>query len=85
MVRIESRITVEGMLIVICMHRLQELWLVFFFGTEYVVRLWAAGCRSKYLGGWGRLRFIRKPICVIGGASRQAGIRAPHLSLQNAE
>ncbi|XP_023348204.1 potassium voltage-gated channel subfamily KQT member 1 [Eurytemora carolleeae] len=29
------------------------------------VRLWAAGCRSKYMGALGRLRFIRKPICVI--------------------
>ncbi|KAH8032060.1 hypothetical protein HPB51_022808 [Rhipicephalus microplus] len=32
---------------------------------EYCVRLWAAGCRSKYLGFWGRLRFARKPISII--------------------
>lgn len=37
-----------------------------FFGTEYVVRLWAAGCRSKYVGIAGRLRFARKPISIIG-------------------
>lgn len=37
-----------------------------FFGTEYVVRLWSAGCRSKYVGFWGRLRFARKPISIIG-------------------
>ena len=37
-----------------------------FFGTEYVVRLWSAGCRSKYVGIWGRLRFARKPISIIG-------------------
>jgi len=43
-----------------------ELVLVLFFGVEYCVRLWAAGCRSKYMGGWGRLRFARKPICLIG-------------------
>ncbi|XP_014815405.1 PREDICTED: potassium voltage-gated channel subfamily KQT member 1 isoform X1 [Calidris pugnax] len=42
-----------------------EIVLVVFFGTEYVVRLWSAGCRSKYVGIWGRLRFARKPISVI--------------------
>ncbi|KAM4849381.1 potassium voltage-gated channel subfamily KQT member 1 isoform X2 [Urocitellus parryii] len=42
-----------------------EIVLVVFFGTEYVVRLWSAGCRSKYVGVWGRLRFARKPISVI--------------------
>lgn len=45
---------------------LQEICLVIFFGVEYLVRLWSAGCRSKYMGFWGRLRFIRKPICIIG-------------------
>uniref|UniRef100_G3VFJ2 Potassium voltage-gated channel subfamily KQT member 1 n=1 Tax=Sarcophilus harrisii TaxID=9305 RepID=G3VFJ2_SARHA len=43
----------------------QEIVLVVFFGTEYVVRLWSAGCRSKYVGIWGRLRFARKPISII--------------------
>ncbi|XP_015835061.1 potassium voltage-gated channel subfamily KQT member 1 isoform X3 [Tribolium castaneum] len=42
-----------------------EICLVVFFGVEYLVRLWSAGCRSKYMGFWGRLRFIRKPICII--------------------
>ncbi|KAK5643596.1 hypothetical protein RI129_007441 [Pyrocoelia pectoralis] len=42
-----------------------EICLVVFFGVEYIVRLWSAGCRSKYMGFWGRLRFIRKPICII--------------------
>ncbi|KAL4830493.1 hypothetical protein H8958_021531 [Nasalis larvatus] len=42
-----------------------EIVLVVFFGTEYVVRLWSAGCRSKYVGLWGRLRFARKPISII--------------------
>uniref|UniRef100_A0A8C5QL57 Potassium voltage-gated channel subfamily KQT member 1 n=1 Tax=Leptobrachium leishanense TaxID=445787 RepID=A0A8C5QL57_9ANUR len=42
-----------------------EIVLVVFFGAEYVVRLWSAGCRSKYVGVWGRLRFARKPISVI--------------------
>lgn len=47
----------------------QEIVLVVFFGVEYFVRLWSAGCRSKYVGIWGRLRFARKPISVIGGST----------------
>ncbi|KAK8382654.1 hypothetical protein O3P69_015464 [Scylla paramamosain] len=42
-----------------------EICLVVFFGVEYAVRMWAAGCRSKYMGFFGRIRFIRKPICII--------------------
>uniref|UniRef100_A0A8D3E5C8 Potassium voltage-gated channel subfamily KQT member 1 n=1 Tax=Scophthalmus maximus TaxID=52904 RepID=A0A8D3E5C8_SCOMX len=42
-----------------------EIVLVLFFGTEYAVRLWSAGCRNKYAGIKGRLRFIRKPISII--------------------
>ncbi|KAM9408641.1 potassium voltage-gated channel subfamily KQT member 1.1 [Pholidichthys leucotaenia] len=42
-----------------------EIFLVVFFGVEYVVRVWSAGCRSKYVGIWGRLRFARKPISII--------------------
>ncbi|KAM7015309.1 potassium voltage-gated channel subfamily KQT member 1.1 isoform 2-T2 [Tautogolabrus adspersus] len=42
-----------------------EIFLVVFFGAEYLVRLWSAGCRSKYVGICGRLRFARKPISII--------------------
>ncbi|GLD55833.1 potassium voltage-gated channel subfamily KQT member 1-like isoform X3, partial [Lates japonicus] len=42
-----------------------EIVLVVFFAVEYFVRLWSAGCRSKYVGIWGRLRFARKPISII--------------------
>lgn len=42
-----------------------EIFLVVFFGLEYIIRLWAAGCRSKYVGIMGRLRFARKPISII--------------------
>uniref|UniRef100_A0A3Q2QKH4 IKs producing slow voltage-gated potassium channel subunit alpha KvLQT1 n=1 Tax=Fundulus heteroclitus TaxID=8078 RepID=A0A3Q2QKH4_FUNHE len=42
-----------------------EIVLVVFFGVEYFVRVWSAGCRSKYVGIWGRLRFARKPISII--------------------
>jgi len=45
---------------------LQEIVLVLFFGLEYVIRLWSAGCRSKYQSVRGRLLFARKPISVIG-------------------
>ena len=37
-----------------------------FFGMEFLVRLWSAGCRSTYMGLAGRLRFMKKPICLIG-------------------
>ncbi|KAM9422727.1 potassium voltage-gated channel subfamily KQT member 1.1 isoform 2-T2 [Salvelinus alpinus] len=42
-----------------------EIALVVLFSVEYGVRLWSAGCRSKYVGVWGRLRFARKPISII--------------------
>ncbi|CAF3544490.1 unnamed protein product [Rotaria sp. Silwood1] len=42
-----------------------EIFLVLFFGVEYVLRLWSAGCRSKYMGVSGRFRFARKPIAVV--------------------
>ncbi|VDN33845.1 unnamed protein product [Gongylonema pulchrum] len=45
--------------------KMQEIFLVIFFGVEYCIRLWSAGCRSKYLGFFGRLKFARKPISVI--------------------
>ena len=48
-----------------------EIFLVLFFGVEYLLRLWSAGCRSKYMGISGRFRFARKPIAVIGKRKRQ--------------
>ncbi|CAF1615730.1 unnamed protein product, partial [Adineta ricciae] len=42
-----------------------EIFLVLFFGVEYVLRLWSAGCRSKYMGIAGRMRFARKPIAIV--------------------
>uniref|UniRef100_A0A1A8C8G4 Potassium voltage-gated channel, KQT-like subfamily, member 2a n=1 Tax=Nothobranchius kadleci TaxID=1051664 RepID=A0A1A8C8G4_NOTKA len=35
------------------------------FGVEYIVRIWAAGCCCRYRGWRGRLKFARKPFCVI--------------------
>ena len=43
-----------------------EIFLVLFFGIEYILRVWSAGCRSKYMGIYGRFRFARKPIAIIG-------------------
>lgn len=42
-----------------------EIFIVVFFGVEYVARLWSAGCRSKYMGIAGRFRFARKPIAIV--------------------
>ena len=45
---------------------LQESILVGIFSIEYMIRLWSAGCVSKYSGLIGRLQFAKKPICLIG-------------------
>lgn len=29
-------------------------------------RLWSSGCRSRYQGGMGRFRFLKRPFCIIG-------------------
>ena len=45
-----------------------------FFGIEYCLRVWSSGCRSKYMGFWGRFRFMRKPICLIGMGCRDGSL-----------
>ncbi|XP_059086602.1 potassium voltage-gated channel subfamily KQT member 1-like isoform X11 [Tigriopus californicus] len=42
-----------------------EIIVVVWFGVEFLVRLWSSGCRSRYQGFFGRLRFIRSPFCII--------------------
>ncbi|KAF5908611.1 potassium voltage-gated channel subfamily KQT member 4 isoform X1, partial [Clarias magur] len=42
-----------------------EFVMIVVFGLEYIVRVWAAGCCCRYRGWQGRLRFARKPFCVI--------------------
>uniref|UniRef100_A0A8C7VKP2 Potassium voltage-gated channel subfamily KQT member 4 n=1 Tax=Oncorhynchus mykiss TaxID=8022 RepID=A0A8C7VKP2_ONCMY len=44
---------------------LQEFVMIVVFGLEYVVRVWASGCCCRYRGWQGRLRFARKPFCII--------------------
>ncbi|KAM3858662.1 potassium voltage-gated channel subfamily KQT member 4 [Diretmus argenteus] len=42
-----------------------EFMMIVVFGLEYFIRIWAAGCCCRYRGWQGRLRFARKPFCVI--------------------
>ncbi|KAL1437546.1 hypothetical protein MTO96_048822 [Rhipicephalus appendiculatus] len=42
-----------------------EIVMVIWFTIEFFCRLWSAGCRSRYQGWMGRLRFLRSPFCVI--------------------
>lgn len=45
---------------------LQEVILIVIFVIEYIIRLWAAGCRSAYVGLKGRLWFAVKLYSIIG-------------------
>ncbi|XP_041860574.1 potassium voltage-gated channel, KQT-like subfamily, member 2a isoform X3 [Melanotaenia boesemani] len=42
-----------------------EIVTIVVFGVEYIVRIWAAGSCCRYRGWRGRLKFARKPFCVI--------------------
>ncbi|RWS07871.1 potassium voltage-gated channel subfamily KQT member 5-like protein, partial [Dinothrombium tinctorium] len=42
-----------------------ELIMIVWFTFEFFLRLWSAGCRSRYQGWIGRMRFLRSPFCVI--------------------
>uniref|UniRef100_A0A9J7ZUA0 Potassium voltage-gated channel, KQT-like subfamily, member 5b n=2 Tax=Cyprinus carpio TaxID=7962 RepID=A0A9J7ZUA0_CYPCA len=42
-----------------------EFVMIVVFGLEYIIRIWSAGCCCRYRGWQGRLRFTRKPFCVI--------------------
>ncbi|XP_064408155.1 potassium voltage-gated channel subfamily KQT member 4 [Latimeria chalumnae] len=42
-----------------------EFVMIVVFGLEYAIRVWSAGCCCRYRGWQGRLRFARKPFCVI--------------------
>uniref|UniRef100_A0A8C8DXN4 Potassium voltage-gated channel, KQT-like subfamily, member 2b n=1 Tax=Oryzias sinensis TaxID=183150 RepID=A0A8C8DXN4_9TELE len=49
-----------------------EVVTIVVFGVEYMVRIWAAGCCCRYRGWRGRLKFARKPFCVIGCVQTRA-------------
>ncbi|KAA0717991.1 Potassium voltage-gated channel subfamily KQT member 5 KQT-like 5 [Triplophysa tibetana] len=42
-----------------------EFVMIVVFGLEYIIRIWSAGCCCRYRGWPGRLRFARKPFCII--------------------
>uniref|UniRef100_A0A8C9T943 Potassium voltage-gated channel subfamily Q member 5 n=1 Tax=Scleropages formosus TaxID=113540 RepID=A0A8C9T943_SCLFO len=42
-----------------------EFVMIVVFGLEFILRVWSAGCCCRYRGWQGRLRFARKPFCVI--------------------
>ncbi|KAF6773327.1 hypothetical protein AHF37_07690 [Paragonimus kellicotti] len=43
----------------------QELAILFWFFTEFCIRLWSAGCRSRYQTWRGRIQFARRPFCIV--------------------
>ncbi|KAJ8322351.1 hypothetical protein KUTeg_000822 [Tegillarca granosa] len=43
----------------------QEPLLLIWLIAEFIVRVWAAGCRSRYQGCSGRMRFMRRPLCIV--------------------
>lgn len=47
------------------------------FGLEYIIRIWSAGCCCRYRGWQGRLRFARKPFCVIGKFNLSVALSFP--------
>ncbi|XP_013779290.2 potassium voltage-gated channel subfamily KQT member 1-like [Limulus polyphemus] len=42
-----------------------EVVMIVWFTIEFFLRLWSAGCRSRYQGLLGRIKFLRSPFCVI--------------------
>ncbi|XP_070534113.1 potassium voltage-gated channel subfamily KQT member 1-like isoform X4 [Ptychodera flava] len=42
-----------------------EVTVVIWFFIEFALRVWSAGCRSRYQGPEGRLRFIKRPLCIL--------------------
>jgi len=52
--------------VVVALFATQEGVMVLWFTTELAVRVWSAGCRSRYQQISGRLQFIRRPLCIVG-------------------
>ncbi|XP_055319191.1 potassium voltage-gated channel subfamily KQT member 5 isoform X2 [Sitodiplosis mosellana] len=42
-----------------------EIIVVIWFTMEFSGRLWSSGCRSRYQGPMGRLKFLKRPFCII--------------------
>jgi hypothetical protein len=45
---------------------LKEIIVVIWLAIELGLRVWSAGCRSRYQTLMGRLRFMKKPFCALG-------------------
>ncbi|XP_048249838.1 potassium voltage-gated channel subfamily KQT member 1-like [Haliotis rufescens] len=53
----------EAILSPICEY--MEVVLLVWIAMEFCLRLWSSGCRSRYQGCMGRLKFMRRPLCLI--------------------
>ncbi|XP_037945743.1 potassium voltage-gated channel subfamily KQT member 1 isoform X7 [Teleopsis dalmanni] len=42
-----------------------EILVVVWFTMEFFLRLWSSGCRSRYQGCAGRMKFMKRPFCFI--------------------
>jgi hypothetical protein len=45
---------------------LKEIIVFIWLSVELSLRVWSAGCRSRYQTAIGRLRFLKKPFCALG-------------------
>jgi hypothetical protein len=45
---------------------LKEIIVFIWLSIELTLRVWSAGCRSRYQTVMGRLRFLKKPFCALG-------------------
>ncbi|XP_022083436.1 potassium voltage-gated channel subfamily KQT member 4-like isoform X3 [Acanthaster planci] len=58
---------IRSSIYITCNHLVftMELIIVLTLTVECILRIWSAGCRSRYQGHYGRLRFIRRPLCIL--------------------
>jgi len=53
-------------LFIIIILILKEIIVFIWLSIELSLRVWSAGCRSRYQTLMGRLRFMKKPFCALG-------------------
>ena len=63
---------------VFCFLIFQEVFLLVVFSSEYILRMWSAGCRSTYSGLLGRVRFAFKPFVIVGESKLSNHHHLPH-------
>ncbi|PVD32396.1 hypothetical protein C0Q70_07830 [Pomacea canaliculata] len=51
-----------------------EIVILVWVTLEFIVRLWSAGCRSRYQGLAGRFKFLQRPLCIIDMVLIMAGV-----------